>query len=363
MKTCIAHFSAAVLAISSASPVMSGTIEAAFVERTAPDRLSIRWASRAPVDVLQTDKADSGPDDAMIVSAKDRDGVHALTVTSGARPFFLLRDTRSKDVVRVAERVLPLQQGSNLRDVGGYAAAGGKHVRWGLIYRSGGQPMLTGADVRGIKDLGIASLVDLRSSEERAMSQTRLDGIPYTAIGYSIDSLMAPLKAGAQLDTGALNSDGHAGGYRTMPTLLAPHLRIIFKNLLSETRPILYNCSAGQDRTGFVTAMILSALGVGRETVYADYLLSTPSRRPEWEFMQVDDVLAKTSPFAAMIAKSQKQPEFLKANSLEMPDGRPYLTVAFAEIDRHWGAVETYLQQEIGLDQVKIAQLRARYLE
>jgi len=43
--------------------------------------------------------------------------------------------------------------------------------------------------------------------------------------------------------------------------------------------------------------------------------------------------------------------------------GTPYLTYAFAEIERRWGSVDAYLQQEIGLGNVDLARLRAHYLE
>ena len=57
--------------------------------------------------------------------------------------------------------------------------------------------------------------------------------------------------------------------YHGMPRMLAPQLRIIFADLLHRQTPLAYNCSAGQDRTGFTTAMILSALGVSREQILA----------------------------------------------------------------------------------------------
>ncbi len=62
--------------------------------------------------------------------------------------------------------------------------------------------------------------------------------------------------------------------------MLAPQMRLLFNTLKRGEGPIEYNCSAGQDRTGFATALILSALGVPRETIYKDYLLSVKYRQP-----------------------------------------------------------------------------------
>src|SRR3546814_13258465 len=67
--------------------------------------------------------------------------------------------------------------------------------------------------------------------------------------------------------------------YRDFPQQLVPQLRVLFDTLLAKEGPVVYNCSAGQDRTGFATAMIMSALGVPREVSYKDYLLSTGYRK------------------------------------------------------------------------------------
>lgn len=348
------------LAAALAAPAAwAGTIANATVERAAPDRLVVRWTDRDPVDLLQSDRPDATAEAATLVSAKDKDGVQEVTVAPDARPYFLLRDGKSGETVRVAERVLPLEQGSNFRDVGGYATADGKHVRWGMIFRSGGQPMLTDADVKEIKSLGIANLVDLRSDEERVMAPTRLDGIRYNAIGYSMASMMAVMSKADPANPLA----GLQEGYRAFPQSLAPQVRLVFAKLLSKEGPVVYNCSAGQDRTGFTTAMVLSTLGVPRDTIYADYVLSMTYRRPEWEMAPMSDELASRSPVFAYFAQAKKDPRAAKPTNLVASDGTPYLATAFKAIEDKWGSVDSYLEQEIGLTKVDIAQLRATYLE
>lgn len=348
------------LAILTAPAALAGTIAGPVIERTAPDRLIVRWSDDAPVDVLQADRPDADPAAATLVSAKDRDGKHEVAAPAAApRPYFLLRDSRSGEVVRVAERVLPLEQGSNFRDIGGYVGADGKHVRWGAIYRSGGQPLLTDADVKEVRDLGIANLVDLRSNEERVLAPTRLDGIPYSAIGYSMAAIMANMAPTDPKNPMA----GMENGYRAFPTQLAPQVRLVFRKLLSGEGPVAYNCSAGQDRTGFTTGLILSALGVPRETIYRDYVLSTPSRRAQWELPPISDAMAAGNPIAGHFAKYQHDPAARKPQPLVTADGTPFLTYAFGEIDKRWGSVDAYLELEIGLSKTELATLRAIYLE
>ncbi|MGV3481859.1 MAG: tyrosine-protein phosphatase [Sphingobium sp.] len=260
----------------------------------------------------------------------------------------------------IRERIVPLEQASNFRDIGGYAAAGGKHVRWARIYRAGAQPMLTDSDVAAVRALGIGNIVDLRSDEERILAPTRLDGIRYNAVGYSFAPLLETIQT-------ALKKDGTEAAikdmYTVLPTMIAPQVRLLFDRLLADEGATLFNCSAGQDRTGLAAALVLSALGVDRETIYADYLLSERHRHTEWEVAPIPDGLATVNPVYAYFAKYRKEPETAKPPSLSSSDGKPYLAVSFAVIEKRWGSVSAYLEQEIGLNALDLVRLRALYLE
>ncbi|MDB5448745.1 MAG: protein tyrosine phosphatase, partial [Phenylobacterium sp.] len=208
------------------------------LERIAPDRVALAWRDAAPVDVYVSDRPDAPLGKARLLAHASRAGRLEAPTTPAARPYFLLRDEADGRVTRVAERALPLQQGSNFRDLGGYPAAGGKHVRWGMIFRSGATPMLTQADLASIQGLGLSAMVDLRSSEERSLAPTKIEGVRYEAVGYSM----------ARLSQGGFAGDERIRAvYRNFPTLLAPQLRIVFRDLLAHQGPVVYNCSAGQD--------------------------------------------------------------------------------------------------------------------
>ena len=149
--------------------------------------------------------------------------------------------------------------------------------------------------------------------------------------------------------------------YRNFPTFLAPQLRIIFGDLLANKGAIAYNCSAGQDRTGFVTAMILSALGTPRDIILQDYHLSTQYRQPGNEMPKINLEAHPNDPAAALFAKFQSDPRGNVAQPLKEADGTPFLASAFDEIDKRWGSVDGYLEKEIGLNKVDIANLRRIY--
>lgn len=321
----------------------------ASVDRTSEGQLSVSWTSPDPVDVLVAQSPRATVKSAKLVSARDADGKHTVSSPGIAREYIILRDARTGETTRVAERLIPLEAGSNFRDIGGYAAAGGKHVRWGLIYRSGGTPLITPVDASRIHALGLANMVDLRSDEERVLAPTRIDGVPYTAVGYS----MGKMNLGG----------GMEGAYRAMPAMFAPQLKQIFTRLLRNEGPLAYNCSAGQDRTGFTTAIVLSALGTPRETILADYHLSTKFRRPEFEMPHINLAAHPGNPAAILFASYQDNPEAKQPRPLMTADGTAFLTFALAEIDAKWGSVDRYLSKELGLGPKEIAKLRAGYTE
>jgi protein-tyrosine phosphatase len=331
-------------------------VSAEKVERTAPDKVLVTWTDKAPVDVYVAEGPADGIDKAKLVSAKDRDGRYEAAAGAD-RPFFLLKDQKDGSVVRTAERLVPLEQGSNFRDLGGYPAAEGKHVRWGMIFRSGGTPMLTDADLKEIRSLGLTDMVDLRSSEERVLAPSRIYGVSYHAVGYSMTDIMGDAK-----DV-ATNRSSLGKVYERLPTVLQPQLRELFEALLQGDGPLVYNCSAGQDRTGFASALVLTALGVPRDVIYADYLLSTTYRRPEWEMPKVSPAVVQENPTAAFFARYQDNPAARKPTPLVDAEGRPLLQHALEAVEQKYGSVEAYLDKEIGVDAADIAKLRALYTE
>lgn len=330
-------------------PALATAPDHALVTRVDDGAVTVSWHATAPVDVLVADQPDAPVASATLAAAHVSGGSVQIAMAAIARRFVLLRDSRSGDVTRVAERVVPLVAGSNFRDIGGYDAANGRHVRWGMIYRSGATPLLTLQDQAEIATLGLTEMVDLRSDEERVLAPTRIEGVPYRAVGYSMRSVMAP--------------GGMEGTYRTLPTLLQPHLRAVFAHLLRREGPIAYNCSAGQDRTGFVTAVILSALGTPWDEIVADYHLSTALRKPDNEMPKIDAARWPDNFAAQLFAKMQAVPGANAARPLLTSDGRPLLVVAFAELNDRWGGVDGYLHRALGLSDADLASLRTTYTE
>jgi protein-tyrosine phosphatase len=341
-------------------PIAALALDDTDVQRPAPNQVTVSWQGADPVDVYMAFRPDAPLSASRLVARADRSGVLTLEQTNARRPYFILKDDRDGSVTRVAERLLPLERGSNFRDVGGYPAAGGKHVRWGLIYRSGATPMLTDADFHYLATLGIASDIDLRSTEERQIAPDELPartGARYLARDYPGAEVFAPAATSGHSDASPVNL------YRSWLTSLAPQFREIFLQLLKRNGAVTYHCSAGQDRSGVATALVLAALGVPRDVILADYHLSTADRRPENEMPLIDPARYPGNIVAAYYAKAQSTGKPTKPRPLYDKSGVALLQQTFDEIDAHWGSVDNYLDKQLGIDAADIARLRAAYLE
>lgn len=254
-------------------------------------------------------------------------------------------------------RLIPLEGGQNFRELGGYRTADGRHVRTGLIYRSGSMTHLTPADFAALGERNIRTVVDFRDNRERAAEPVVWPEsvAPIVLVGEDISStsdefvrtLMAPDNDGPR--TRAMM----AHFYRDIPFRYAPQYRVMFAQLLEQRAPLVFNCSAGKDRTGIAAALLLTALGVSRETVVEDYLLSNRHFNPRRLTASAND-----DPQAAFYRNLP--PEVLQAL---MSVDRSYIESAFAAIEARPGGLDAYYRDQLGLDAAAIERLRSLYLQ
>lgn len=258
-------------------------------------------------------------------------------------------------------RLLPLEGGSNFRDLGGYSTRDGRTVKRGLLFRSGAMTGLTASDMEYLGRFNFQAVVDLRSSEERVLFPNRwvaAQGIDYLHHDYSIVALMKQAVEG-----GLEGPVDYSAMYLHLGDMIKPQLSKYFEVLLEGRVPVVVNCSAGQDRTGITSALLLSLLGVDRELIFEDYLLSTDFRRPGQEQGDVDlKEAAHGNAFAAMMLQYGEGQDTSRPNPLVTEDGTPFLQLTFDAIEARYGSVTAYLDQEIGVSPEDQAQIRAIYL-
>lgn len=326
----------------------------AEVVRKDAANVVVSWEDSDPVDVYLSTTPTLAREAKPAIRA-GRNGGATLALPADKRLYVILRDRGDNSLTTAAERLVPLQQGSNFRDVGGYVGANGKRVKWGRIFRSGALPLLSETDYALLSGLKIKSIVDLRSLEEREVAATELDdrtGALFISNDYSLKPLMRNFAAG----------NGETV-YAGMERMLKPQYRSIFARLLADDGAVMYHCSAGQDRTGIASALILTVLGVDRETILKDYHLSTSSRRPLWEIPKLNPAEHADNPIVQYYAEAAKKPGGLAAEPLYSKSGTSHLVQFFDYLDTQYGGVEGYLQKELNVGPDEVAKLRGLYLQ
>lgn len=167
-----------------------------------------------------------------------------------------------------------LERTFNLRDLGGYPAAGGATVAWGRLFRGAGLHRLLGLDAERVRALGLRTAVDLRTTAEIASR----GGWPVDALACDVRRLplIAELWDDAPQPPTGSPADVLGARYDELLVAGGPALAQLVGLLAEPARlPLVFFCAAGKDRTGIAAAIVLGALGVGTEEIVADYALST----------------------------------------------------------------------------------------
>ena len=176
-----------------------------------------------------------------------------------------------------------LEGARNCRDLGGYRAAGGRHVRTGALYRSDRLSTLTPDDLEELGGRGIRTVVDFRAGPEVERDRSRLWPGVTSHISLPVgDTVDGDISMVDQIFEGRLRSvseDDMAELYLKMIGEYGER----FAQLVAiaadvDHLPMLFHCTAGKDRSGIASALLLEALGVDREAVLDDYCLSNELR-------------------------------------------------------------------------------------
>lgn len=349
-----AALAAAVLTTAASAP--APVTQAAVAQQGR--NFTVTWTAAkagAPVDVYVAARPDASASQRRLAANDDTDGTATFTDPAGigVRPYFFVQADGARDGLWTAARVVPLEGATNFRDIGGYPTKDGRHVKWGQVYRSNTLAHLTAADFKTVNALGVRLVCDLRTDEERVSEPTQWVGTapvfvnsPKTSLGSNMSELFGqgPVTAESMRAT-------FIGFYGQMHEQYAGEYRELFKRLLAGETPMLMHCSAGKDRTGVGSALVLSALGVPRDIVVADYAMSETLLGASMK-MDPDD------PNAAMFARLP--PEVMQVLMRTEP---AYIEATFAAIEKQYGSVDAYLEKVLGVGPRERAALRARLTE
>ena len=271
------------------------------------------------------------------------------------------------------QQFIPVNGIINARDLGGYIMQDGRRLRDGMLLRSAHLADATDEDLQYLSSIPITKVIDFRKDiEMNGKTDRMVPGAEY--IRLEIDAsgkiVSQATEDEKRLFTGnkqfdvkkfmvmaAFNPMAQRIAQQMYPNLTNdPECRKQFKQffrLILDTAngAILYHCTQGKDRTGFASALILAALGAGRDTIVADF--DATNRVYEEDVRQCCQNVRLMGGKENEIATVKS---FLGANT-------DNFIKALESIDREFGTIEAYLKGPIGLTEQDILTLRERYLE
>ena len=261
----------------------------------------------------------------------------------------------SDESVADPRRVIRLNGACNFRDIGGYRTCDGGRIHWRRVFRSGKLCNLTPEDQEPLRALKIRAVVDLRSREERQLEPSLWGKAPahlYESKRGSVAALQRAIrKRGVSVEAAISFMTDY---YAKRPIAFAPEYRAIFAMLAAGRWPMLIHCSAGKDRTGTACALLLTALGVPREIVIADYILTSallpvphPTKRET------------ATPFGGRY-NIGRSAELLPEVRASLWEANPaYIAAALDSVDREFGSIHAYLRDGLRLSEREIQGLNA----
>lgn len=242
------------------------------------------------------------------------------------------------------DTVVALNGASNFRDVGGLRGLDGRLVRRARVYRSDHLGRLDAQDHAQLHALGIARCVDLRGRAERIALPDRLPGIVVEPMGIE-PTVLRRVRERLALGNGLSRAETvglMCETYRDFVHHHGPTFGRLLARMAERHTPLVFHCTAGKDRTGMGAALLLSALGVSRDDIMADYLLTNRLYRR-------DARVEEAAPPEVLDVLWQVQPDFLHA--------------ALHAIDTDFGGMDAWLGGPAGLDGATLQRLRDHLLD
>lgn len=274
-----------------------------------------------------------------------------------------------KNNVSLSDQLIDVADIENARQLGGYVTADGRKVKDGLLLRTGGIAKISDETAQKLsKDYNVKYVIDLRMDFERKSAPDKeIEGAQNIGISvYNTDmtdpdvvELMKKIQAAAGDDILQGIYCSEAGTYKTQYSkiLMSEQGRkgfAQFFDILLENNgegAVLWHCTYGKDRTGVGAALILYALGVDEDTIMQDFLLTNEANKDKINSIK-----------AELMQRGCEESVVKDALSMGGVDG-DYFKAAFDEVKEKYGSVKAYINNQLGVSDEEIEQLKNMYLE
>ncbi|MBE9918155.1 tyrosine-protein phosphatase [Paenibacillus donghaensis] len=359
LETVMANDNGASAANTAQAISKQGMFTNAVVERTKDGTIKLHWqtiADLGPVKVYWSANPDGGWKELARTYASFG-GLSTADPNPGSRVYFKIKGGNGA-MIKTAERLLPLQGTTNFRDLGGYRTTDGKTVKWGKLFRADELAGLSASDISYLQKSGLKTIVDYRTDDEvKQKPDPTIAGMKYVrnpVFGQSGSGtdLMNYMAAG-EFEKMGKPGDVLIAANRDMVDHPEAYVKLFDMMLDPARADLVQHCTAGKDRTGLGSALMLLALGVPKETVVQDFMLSNKYRETYNK---------------AAVGAMVKQFNLTDENAIEiikaLMDVRPeYINAAFDEMASKYGSIQGFLEKGIGLSTDKQAKLKKMYLE
>lgn len=327
--------------------------------KRAEEDLVISWSDEklGQINIYMADNPDFVETSENLIATVEG-GEYKVAVPKDKRVYFILKAENGARI-RVAERVMPMDNLTNFRDIGGYLTVDGKRTKWGKLFRSAAHDGITARDVEYLQQLGVKTVVDYRTTAEGAdHPDVKVEGVAYHHL--------CPFDESNATNTLDKKQQQQQRSVEQVKAMMAG----INRSLVGDTHcnktytglvqialdpaqvPVVQHCTSGKDRVGAGAATLLMALGVPRETIMEDYLLSNENQ------------LSAQKMSAGVTSGGQEiTPEMMQMFAVLTKVHPEYLEALFDEIDKKWGGTEGYLHDALGLTDADLAKLKDLYLE
>ena len=320
-------------------------------------RLDFQVSSDAgPVEVFVSSRPDRIDSEKAVLTIRKTPAEVSIPGRTGRIYFHLKPASGTTRVVSI--RRLPLEGARNFRDLGGYRTSDGRYVRWGLVYRSNHLVNLTARDSEYLNGLGIRLVCDVRSDGERARAPDHWTGNPPEFFSVPIGSnlITPPTADDLKRRVATINSEtkDSVRAYDYAIEYAGQYAKIL-RRIAAGDLPAVEHCTAGKDRTGVFSAILLTALGVPRDTVVRDYMLSN-------QYLLAPDTIESTTADLQRAFGLVEPPDISTVRTI-MTAKPETLEATLDKIDKTYGSFNTYLRDALKISDSDLAMIRQRLLQ
>ena len=247
---------------------------------------------------------------------------------------------------------------ANTRDLGGIVTKDGAVIKKNKLIRSGELADLVPLDKeRLVHDFKLTNIVDFRTDSEVASKpDPEIENVKNFHYGVMKDSGATASKDDFYKNLDKVNGVEYMEKINaelvTTPTARENYKKFFDVLLDTKNGSTLWHCTAGKDRAGFATMLVLSALNVDKKTIFEDYLLSNKYRKSENE---------KTIEQVKEASNDNKQA--VENITAMMEVRKNYLQTAYDTMEEQYGGVNGYLKKGLGLTNDDLNNLKEIYLK